>query len=56
MINVERLITAIEATPGETLAVTKDQLRELLAEVALGQAARRTLVTVGSIARLSERR
>ena len=50
--NIAELQAAVEAAPGDTLEVTKDQMRSMLAQLALGNAARRTLVTIGSIARV----
>lgn len=53
MINVAQTRAHIEATQGEVLAVPKLQLIELLAEVELGQAARRALTGVRSLVSIS---
>lgn len=43
MINVAQFRTAIEATDGDVIAIPKPQLAVLLAELEMGQHARRAL-------------
>lgn len=49
MINVSKARAQIDAAPGQILAVPKFQLIELLAEVELGQHARRALTRSPSV-------
>jgi hypothetical protein len=49
MINVGQVRAHIEATEGDVLAVPKLQLVEMLAEVELGQHARRALINVRTL-------
>jgi hypothetical protein len=53
MINVAQVRAHIEATQGEVLAVPKLQLIEMLAEVELGQHARRALTNVRSLVNIA---
>jgi hypothetical protein len=46
MINVEHYEAAIAALPGENIIVPRAQIRQLLAEVKVGQHARRALTTL----------
>lgn len=53
MINVAQVRAHIEATQGEILGVPKLQLIEMLAEIEVGQHARRALTNVRSIVNIA---
>ncbi len=53
MIDVAQYKTEISRIPGDILVVPRSQMTELLAEVEAGQAAKRTLRRISTIANLS---
>lgn len=53
MLDVRRMKELIDTTPGEQISFSKAQVATMLAEIALGNAARVTLTNVASIARLA---
>ena len=55
MINVAPLRHFVETTTEPVVAVPKDTLLQMLNELAIGQAAQRTLISIESMARVAPR-
>lgn len=55
MLDIMAIKARVDATPGDDVVFSKAQVAQILAQIALGNAARMTLTNIGSIARMSER-
>jgi hypothetical protein len=56
MINVAQIRSAALASPGEVVGLSKAQLAELLAEIEIGQQARRALTNLRSLTAIAASR